>query len=146
MPWRTDLFGDELRGGTNALRISSSLYLAFFHTSVSIHGRRVYFMGAFTFCALAPTFRLHSMHAYPIVKDTLYSGKFVNKHVMFVVFPMSLVPENGGSGSGVVGHHGKRDGDVSSVLLTFGHNDRDAYTVRFNVSEILETIVTVQSC
>lgn len=130
LPW-DPRYGQQLRGGTNGLRLASGQFLSFFHTAVRIVDRNFYFMGAVLIAGTGIStaqFRLHAMSSHPIIHPDLYQGKSTNQYAGYVVFPMSLM------------HDPRREG---FVLLSLGWQDRDGYVVRFNVTEIVESLVVI---
>ncbi len=129
LPWNTS-YGEHIRGGTPAVRISKDLYLAMFHTQIKHHGRSVYFMGGMTFCAKYP-FKLHAMHSSPIIFDKFYKPEQeVNRDVMYVVFPMGLVLD---------------ERDPLYVWLSVGNRDKDGFSARLNVNEMVQGMILIQT-
>ena len=82
IPWQLD-YGVPISGGTPPILLGD-FYLAIFHTSIRIQGRRCFYMGGYTFSA-KPPFRLLAMSKYPIVHPKLYAGG------MNGIVPSSLV-------------------------------------------------------
>ncbi len=118
-----------LRGGTNAILIDNSYYLAFFHSSATIPGDGIfksYFMGAYTFTKTMP-FQLMAVSALPFMDEDLYQGYYAEierRNYDYVVFPMTLDQE---------------DGDT--LFLSFGTQDRYGMLGRLSLSAVLRTLV-----
>jgi predicted GH43/DUF377 family glycosyl hydrolase len=121
-----------LRGGTNAVLIDDSYYLALFHSSATIPGDGIfksYFMGAYTFSKSMP-FELMGVSALPFMDQDLYQGSYAeigNRYYDYVVFPMTLMVE-----------------DEDTLLLSFGAQDRYGMLGRLNLQKVLRTLVPVR--
>lgn len=129
IPW-DHLYGLHIRGGTPALKVSPHQYLSFFHSVREIWGMNTYFIGAFTFSTTRP-FKLLEMSRYPIAQSKYYDGKWLNKYVTYVVFPMSFMLDQN---------------DSQYLWLSFGHQDSKSYIQKFNVQQILSSLEPVINC
>jgi hypothetical protein len=140
LPWREDDYGERIRGGTPAVQLNAkykSVYLSFFYSTVfnEAWSRETYFMGAITFCS-HPPFNIHAMSMYPIVIKEFYSETIdmewftEDKSVDYVVFPAGIV----------------LDSTQSYVVVSIGWQNRDAFIIKMNVDELMETLEFVASC
>eukprot|EP01031_Cornospumella_fuschlensis_P028870 gene28870-34844_t len=128
LPWSKE-YGHFIRGGSPAMLVRG-LYLAFFHTSTLHWGRtQIYFMGAVTFCP-HPPFKLHSMSPHPILRDEFYHGPWRHGTLSYRMYPTGSVLDDKGE----------------HVFVSFGYQDRKSYVAKFNLKELLGTLVVVQSC
>ena len=129
IPW-DPLYGTHIRGGTPAIRVSGNRYLSFFHAVREIWGMNTYFIGAFTFSGSRP-FRLLEMSRYPIQQYFFYDGKWLNKYVSYVLFPISVM-------------YDKKD--RSYIWLSFGHQDGKTYIQKFRLDQILDSLEPTIHC
>jgi hypothetical protein len=89
LPW-PPYFGGRIRGGTTALLVNG-LYLSFFHTRSDLHNPMISsYFGAFTFCPQHP-FNIHSISPFPIVRQRLYDGQWMNKRYSYMIYPFGLI-------------------------------------------------------
>ena len=127
-------YGLPIRGGTPAILVRG-VYLAFFHTVSKFQlpvELRTYFMGAISFCP-RPPFNVHSISRYPIVNESLYSGKWTDSpKIDYVVFPIGLV----------------RDPDKENdfVWLSFGHQDIEGWVVQFELDGLFQSMEILAPC
>lgn len=128
-----------LRGGTNAIDMGD-YYLAFFHTVSSPNpGTQTYFMGAYTFTKMSP-WRLLGVSPVPILDKPFYTGEWAqlgrNRHIDYVVFPMSLYRDEAAS----------ETSEIGDLVVTIGVGDRDGWIIRFSSKEILHSLEPVVYC
>ncbi len=121
----------ELRGGTQALRISDEEYLSFFHSSVrmtTFHSDDKemphYFMGAYTFSTEYP-FELTRISSEPIVGKNFYHGPKYKPYwgSVRVVFPCGYI----------------QDDDFIWVL--YGRQDHEVWVVKLDKMGLLDSLV-----
>jgi hypothetical protein len=136
LPWTSD-YGYDIRGGTPAIPIKDGLYLAFFHTTVVVvhHGSRSYLMGAITFCG-TPPFSIQSMSPHPILLSNFYDGPWVDyphknrQGIDYIMFPIGI----------------SLDDNNSTVLLSFGFDDKHGYITKFDLNQLLASMDVVAVC
>ena len=119
-----------LRGGTNAIQITSKAYLALFHSQCKLAGSSMntYLMGAYAFTS-QPPFRLLAVSRTPIVHPSLYAGPTFNQYRRkatsnYIVFPMSLF----------------RGKDSQRVYVSLGTQDRFGWIAELNIKELLASL------
>lgn len=130
LPWKR-LYGVPLRGGTPAILVRG-VYLSFFHTASHFqypHQIVTYFMGALTFCP-EPPFRHQAVSSLPIAKYNFYSGQYTNKYTDFVLFPSGIL----------------MDDDGEHILVSFGHQDKDGYLIKIQLTHLLDSLEVVGKC
>ncbi len=146
MPWNSR-YGTEFRGGSNTLLITSEhlglparqflpgggenkeVFMAFFHTKAHVY-LETYFMGVLTFCS-TPPFNIHSMSPYPIIpNEGMYQGPWLFT-VDYVLYPSGLIfnPHN-----------------ISEVILSYGHQDREAFLSVFDLYKLYNSLSFVANC
>jgi predicted GH43/DUF377 family glycosyl hydrolase len=154
--WKSKVFGGHFRGGTPAISItipekekekdlssttsatatvnsSKSCYLMLFHTSFS-HRFSEYFMGAMTFCP-NPPFALHGISSFPILRtEQFYTGEFINGFLHYVVYPSGLIA------------HPDPEKRNSTLLLSFGHQDKKGYLVDVDISGLVDSLQVIGNC
>lgn len=135
----------QIKGGTNARRISNSTYLGFFHSKQYLRPSPLitYVFGAYTFQA-KPPFRLLSWSVTPIVHHSWYEGpwsKYVN-FIDYIVFPMTF-------------DFSRHDFDYrncnsiacqneTELLLSVGIQDKTGYIAKLNLLKLLNTLQPIQ--
>lgn len=120
----------ELRGGTPALLLNDTEYLAFFHSSkymVTVHsqGKKLqhYFMGAYTFSA-RPPFEITRMSPEPIVGKQFYDAPYYNTwKPLRVVFPVGCIA------------------DQQYVWVTYGRQDFEIWVAKLDKKKLCESLV-----
>jgi predicted GH43/DUF377 family glycosyl hydrolase len=129
LPWKSKMYGNHLRGGTPAIFLPiQNLYLMLFHTSYN-QGRKFseYFMGVVTFCPFPP-FSLHSLSSFPILRTKkFYTGDYINSYLHYVVYPSGLILD---------------PMDNTSVIVSFGHQDKHGYLVKMNITSLLSSLTS----
>jgi predicted GH43/DUF377 family glycosyl hydrolase len=115
-----------VRGGTPAQLVEDE-YLAFFHSSNSIHGGNIatYFMGAFTF-SKDPPFRVTRMSREPIVDPTFNDG-WTYRNIDYVIFPISF-------------HF-----DDQHIFVTYGKNEKEGWVMRMDRRRFFASLRNVSS-
>jgi predicted GH43/DUF377 family glycosyl hydrolase len=127
----------QLRGGTSAINIDGSEYLAFFHSSLSMitaHSEENsilhYFMGAYTF-SCHPPFTITKISPNPIVGKGFYSGipytSYYWKKKQRVIFPGGYIF------------------DKESIWLAYGREDHEIWIVKLNRKGLMQSLVPVQT-
>jgi hypothetical protein len=129
-------YGD-LRGGTPALLVEHhGVFISFFHTKTNAQlpfKQSTYFFGAITFCHLPP-FNIRAVSPQPIVNDSLYKGPWLWPSLDYVVYPSGILIEND--------EITKRP----HVLVSVGHQDRNAYMFKFDLHGLLKSLQIVGNC
>lgn len=125
----------ELRGGTPALKLNETTYIAFFHSSTLLetlhsHGEAIphYFMGAYTF-SNDPTFQMQQISPEPIVSRLFYSGADYKPywHPVRVVFPCGILMEE------------------RFIWVTYGRQDHECWVVKIEKQGLLESLIQVST-
>jgi len=142
-----------LRGGSNAILLKEkNIYVSFFHSHghLPYNGQSTYFLGAYTFTTSTP-FRLLSVSPMPIMPEQFYTGSWYQNtkaQTDYCLFASTLFLQKGkgkGEGEGEAGGGGTSGGvddeGGDEFLLSIGHNDLAGYMLRFNVEELLDTLV-----
>lgn len=122
----------EIRGGTQALKISDEEYLSFFHSSTplkSVQSKKKrmlhYFMGAYTFSS-KPPFKINRISPSPIVGEKFYNGPaYRTWKPLRVVFP----------GGMVIGE--------KAIWVVYGRQDHEVWICKLNREELLASLVEV---
>jgi predicted GH43/DUF377 family glycosyl hydrolase len=123
----------ELRGGTQALKMSDAEYLSFFHSSlrmVTVHSddREMphYFMGAYTFSSEFP-YELTRMSPEPIVGTDFYHGPKYKPYwgSVRVVFPCGFIF------------------DDDFIWIVYGRQDHEVWIVKLDKQGLLESLAPV---
>ncbi len=124
-----------LRGGTPALQIDSTQYLAFFHSvlnvpSVQSHGTTMptYFIGAYTFNN-DPPFQITQMSANPIIAQGFYSGQNYQPfwNPVNVVFPCGYIY------------------DDNYIWLSYGRQDHEIYILKLDRKRLMRSLNPVKT-
>ena len=132
----------QFHGGSPAVKIKDCCYLSFFHSKEWLPGASVatYFGGAYTF-SLEPPFRLLSLSAFPLIYDSLYTGRWVqfrNRHLDYVVFPMcyDIVKSD---------HVNVSDSNINSdIHLTIGHQDDTGKELIMKYQKLWNTLYPIE--
>lgn len=133
-----------IRGGTPAHLINSKEYLTFFHSMSHLPGnpKSTYVMGALTFSS-SPPFRVVRISQVPLVNKQLYEGPWSrNRFKDYIVFPMGYVFMHNSTEvhtdiAALKDHHNV------DVLLSFGYQDYQGWTVKIDLDELIKSMVTV---
>jgi predicted GH43/DUF377 family glycosyl hydrolase len=120
-----------LRGGTPALKVDG-MYLAFFHSSISLpslhsQGKNIfhYFMGAYTF-SLTPPFQITQISPHPIIGKTFYtSPAYKTWKPLRVVFPGGYVF------------------DDHFIWIVYGKQDFEMWVVQLDKKKLFESLIPV---
>lgn len=125
----------ELRGGTPALRLDESQYLAFFHSSMmlsTVHseGKQVrhYFMGAYTFSTSTP-YKIQRISPEPIVAKNFYRGPIYEPYwnPVRVVFPCGFIM------------------DKNTIWVSYGRQDHECWVVKLDKKRLLDSLIHVST-
>jgi predicted GH43/DUF377 family glycosyl hydrolase len=128
LPWKSELFGKHIRGGTQALLIRG-VYISFFHTCIENPPNKLiksYFMGAITFNSSFP-YNLISMSQVPILTPALYSGRWVWDGLDYVLYPTGLVI----------------DDNEEYLYVSAGWQDVDAVVMKMHVDTLFKSFVKI---
>ena len=129
----------QFHGGSPALKIQNCCYMSFFHSKEWLPSASVatYFAGAYTF-SLKPPFHLLRVSAFPIIDDSLYTGRWVpfrNRHLDYVVFPMCYDIALS-----------KVENSISNTIyLSTGHQDDEGVEFTMEFQRLWKTLYPVQS-
>lgn len=132
-------YGGRMRGGTNAVLLAKDLcdcYLSFFHlkTNYPNEGIDTVYFGAYIFSA-EPPFRILAVSPYPIMDGgeapgddgVMFMQEWYTKKIDYVNYPMSIfLIDNGKTG-----------------VLTYCHNDIIGTMAKFNVRDLLDSLLDV---
>eukprot|EP01038_Epipyxis_sp_PR26KG_P011749 gene11749-15721_t len=127
IPWK---FG-ELRGGSNAVLVNNTYYLAFFHSihTLPLFNTKTYYIGAYTFSA-EPPFSMLSISPFPVYDPFIYSGKWINVRntvANYVPYPTGIILKD----------------DI--LTLSFGKNDESGFVGRIKLGKLLKNMVPVNN-
>jgi predicted GH43/DUF377 family glycosyl hydrolase len=128
LPWKSELFGKHIRGGTQALLVRG-VYLSFFHTCIENPPKQLiksYFMGAITFNSSFP-YNLISMSEVPILTPALYSGRWVWDGLDYVLYPTGLVI----------------DEKEEYLYVSAGWQDVDAVVMKMHIDTLFKSFVKI---
>lgn len=124
-----------LRGGTPALPIDNSQYLAFFHSVLNIpstqsNGRTVptYFIGAYTFNS-APPFQITQISSSPIISEGFYSGQNYEPYwnPVEVVFPCGFIY------------------DDNHIFVSYGRQDHEIFILMLDRAGLMNSLIPVKT-
>lgn len=139
LPWPEE-FG-KLRGGTPAILIKD-VYLSFFHSKGYCQKPfkyGTYLIGAITFCP-HPPFNIHSISYQPIVNDSFYGYgiPWLWPSLDFAVYPSGIIATSD--------HNNNSKSNSNYVYVSIGHQDKNAFIVKFKVSSLLKSLEIVSNC
>jgi predicted GH43/DUF377 family glycosyl hydrolase len=129
IPWQWG----ELRGGTPALRLNDTQYLAFFHSSLKMatkHSNGIivphYVMGAYVFNAYPP-FEITHISPEPIIAKKFYSGtKYKTYRPVCAIFPGGFIFEK------------------KYILVAYGRQDHEIWLLKLDREGLLKSLKTLQ--
>ncbi len=125
----------KLRGGTPALQIDDTNYLAFFHSSLSIatvqsQGLTIphYFIGAYTFNS-DPPFQITQISYTPIIGPGFYNGLEYDSfwNPVRVIFPCGYIF------------------DQHYIWLSYGRQDHEIWIVKMDKTKLLKSLTSVET-
>ncbi len=127
----------QLRGGTPAIKIDGSEYLAFFHSSKSMltaHSEEKsilhYFMGAYTFSG-EPPFAITKISPKPIIGKGFYSGipytSYYWKKQQRVIFPGGYFCED------------------DNIYVAYGREDHEIWIVTLDRKGLMQSLEPIQT-
>ncbi len=124
----------ELRGGTPALRLNETQYLAFFHSSTKMATKHSngaviphYVMGAYVYNAFPP-FEITHISPEPIIARNFYSGlSYKTYRPVCVVFPGGYIF------------------DKDYIWIAYGRQDHEIWLVKLDKDALLKSLVALET-
>lgn len=132
-----------IRGGTPAIRLNETMYLAIFHSSnipyVVGDVLKTYAMGAYLFDA-KPPFRIRAITRKPMIHQSMYSGSWAYLpdsyyHIDYVVFPMGLLKS--------WHYYNPLDETSRFVYLIYGKQDVETWVAKIEVEKLLYDMISI---
>jgi len=107
-----------------------------------------YLMGAITFCP-HPPFNIHAVTYQPIVNESFYDGPWIWPSLDFGVYPSGIIydrPHHHHENSNNKQHNNNHVNRSHDVWVSIGHQDKNAYIVKFDVIQLYRSMEVVSNC